>query len=177
MQFKQGSILVGYIPPACQLYMVRWSPLGASSGDEYPTPPQANPISWGWVLTPGRVHVGGEYTPPGYSALGTYPQVSPQNPLGHTHPSPKETWNHGYSCPLKGTCDQGYPTNGQTLACENITFLQLRWRAVKRTYSRSRMRWRGGSTLVLKFAIFRPFSISGDPHAITHHSCTIFVTL
>ena len=50
----------------CQLYMVRWSPLGASSGDEYPTPPQAKSISW---TLPG-----GEYTPPGYSALGTYPR-------------------------------------------------------------------------------------------------------
>ena len=136
--------------------MVRWSPLGASSGDEYPTPPQAKSISW---TLPG-----GEYTPPGYSALGTYPQVSPLGthpPFGHTHPSPERTWNHGYSPPQKGpgtmvthlprrdlepwllwlltppperTCDQGYPSpNRQTHACENITFQQHRWRAVKRS--------------------------------------------
>ena len=41
-------------------------------------------------------------------------------------PSPK------IPCPLEGTWDQRYPVpvNRMTYACKNITFPQLRWRAV-----------------------------------------------
>ena len=140
--------------------MVRWSPLGASSGDEYPTPPQAKSISW---TLPG-----GEYTPPGYSALGTYPQVSP---LG-THPPPLDIPTHPQKGP--GTMVTHLPRRDlepwllwlltpppRKDLCSGIPLPQSTdtrlWKhylpatslaGSKKKYSRSRMRWGGVNTSV-----------------------------
>ena len=63
IQRKQESIQVGRLPPACQLYMFWWPPLGDSTGGDIPAP---------------MVYPSPRHTHP----LWTYPQSHP----GHTHP-------------------------------------------------------------------------------------------
>ena len=57
---------------------------------------------------------------PGCIPLGVY-KAYPHSPEG--------TWDLGYTSP-EGTWDQGYTPCEQMYASENITFPQLRWRAV-----------------------------------------------
>ena len=125
---QKESIPVGCLPPACWLYMW-WLPLGASG--DIPTHPR---------------HTHPRHTHPWtYPTTWSYPTtlVIPNHP-GHTHspwtypptldiPNPLESWDQTYP-PLEKTWNQGYLpllwTEWLTDACENITFRQLRWRAV-----------------------------------------------
>ena len=75
-------------------------------------------------------------------------------PPGHNHPLSEGTWYQRYS--LERTRDQRYPPTPWTNTCENITFPQLRWRAVKTVGP-----WEGG-TLHL------------DPPRTGFHSCNRF---
>ena len=65
------------------------------------------------------------------SSAGT-PNTLPPDTKPPRYPAlPEGTWDHRYPTPQKepGTSDT-LPPCEQTHACENVTFLQLRWRAV-----------------------------------------------
>ena len=121
---KQESIPVGCIPLACQPYVFWWLPVDVSTrGGGYT-------MGLGIFTTPGHTHP--LIYPPLY-----IPIPDKSNCPKHTHPllyipiPPRHTFPWTCLWHLVVSLETyPSPTRGQTDTCENITFPQLRLRAV-----------------------------------------------
>ena len=84
---------------------------------EYPTPPLQDPISRGYVLTPSQT-----YPPPDIPT--SFDTQAPQKGPGTRDIAPQKEYG------TKDTHQPPLPVDKMTHTCENVTFLQLRWRPV-----------------------------------------------